>query len=45
VIGIGMLDLSWTTYFRETVNAVGLTAVFGVVFFSASCSRMRFMAC
>jgi phospholipid/cholesterol/gamma-HCH transport system permease protein len=32
VIGVGMLDLSWTTYFRETVNAISLTAVFGGVF-------------
>ena len=32
VIGVGMLDLSWTTYFRETVNAISLTSVFGGVF-------------
>jgi phospholipid/cholesterol/gamma-HCH transport system permease protein len=31
-IGVGMLDLSWTTYFRETTNAVDLTDVFGGVF-------------
>ncbi len=23
-IGVGMLDLSWTTYFRETSNAISL---------------------
>ena len=32
VIGVGMLDLSWTTYFRETTNAINLTDVFGGVF-------------
>ena len=31
-IGVGMLDLSWTTYFRETTNAIGLSDVFGGVF-------------
>ena len=31
-IGVGMLDLSWTTYFRETTNAIDLTDVFGGVF-------------
>jgi phospholipid/cholesterol/gamma-HCH transport system permease protein len=31
-IGVGMLDLSWTTYFRETANAISLTDVFGGVF-------------
>ena len=30
-----MLDLSWTTYVRETVHAVGLTDLFGGVFKSA----------
>ena len=34
-IGVGMLDLSWTTYFRETANAISLTDVFGGVFKSA----------
>jgi len=34
-IGVGMLDLSWTTYFRQTSNAVGLTDVFGGVFKSS----------
>lgn len=34
-IGVGMLDLSWTTYFRETTNAIGLSDVFGGVFKSA----------
>jgi phospholipid/cholesterol/gamma-HCH transport system permease protein len=32
VIGVGMLDLSWTTYFRETTNAISLSDVFGGVF-------------
>jgi phospholipid/cholesterol/gamma-HCH transport system permease protein len=27
-VGMGMLDLSWTTYVRETVHAVGLTDLF-----------------
>src|SRR4030095_1384165 len=31
-IGVGMLDLSWTTYLRETTNAISLTDVFGGVF-------------
>jgi phospholipid/cholesterol/gamma-HCH transport system permease protein len=31
-IGIGMLDLSWTTYFRQTANAISLPDVFGGVF-------------
>jgi phospholipid/cholesterol/gamma-HCH transport system permease protein len=31
-IGVGMLDLSWNTYFRETSNAISLTDVFGGVF-------------
>ena len=31
-IGVGMLDLSWTTYFRETANSISLTDVFGGVF-------------
>jgi len=35
VIGVGMLDLSWTTYFRETSNAINLTDVFGGVFKSS----------
>jgi phospholipid/cholesterol/gamma-HCH transport system permease protein len=34
-VGLGMLDLSWTTYFRETVNAIRLTDVFGGVFKSS----------
>ena len=34
-IGVGMLDLSWTTYFRETANAIGLTDVMGGVFKSS----------
>jgi phospholipid/cholesterol/gamma-HCH transport system permease protein len=32
VIGVGMLDLSWTTYIRETTNAISLSDVFGGVF-------------
>ena len=32
---LGMLDLSWTTYFRETANAISLTDVFGGVFKSS----------
>jgi phospholipid/cholesterol/gamma-HCH transport system permease protein len=35
VIGVGMLDLSWSTYFRETVGAIDLTDVFGGVFKSS----------
>ena len=34
-IGVGMLDLSWTTYLRETSNAITLTDVFGGVFKSS----------
>jgi len=34
-IGVGMLDLSWTTYLRETSNAIDLTDVFGGVFKSS----------
>jgi phospholipid/cholesterol/gamma-HCH transport system permease protein len=34
-IGVGMLDLSWTAYFRETANAIGLTDVIGGVFKSS----------
>ena len=34
-IGVGMLDLSWTTYFRQTANAISLTDVFGGVFKSS----------
>jgi phospholipid/cholesterol/gamma-HCH transport system permease protein len=30
-----MLDLSWTTYFRETSNAIDLADVFGGVFKSS----------
>ena len=35
VIGVGMLDLSWTTYFHETANAISLTDMFGGVFKSS----------
>lgn len=31
-IGIGMLDLSWTTYFQETTRAITLTDTFGGLF-------------
>ena len=34
-IGVGMLDLSWTTYFRQTANAIDLPDVFGGVFKSS----------
>ena len=34
-IGVGMLDLSWTTYFHQTANAVSLTDIFGGVFKSS----------
>jgi phospholipid/cholesterol/gamma-HCH transport system permease protein len=34
-IGVGMLDLSWTTYFQQTANAVSLTDIFGGVFKSS----------
>jgi len=34
-IAMGMLDLSWTTYIRETMHAVGLTDIFGGIFKSA----------
>ena len=34
-IGVGMLDLSWITYFNETANAVSLTDVIGGVFKSS----------
>jgi phospholipid/cholesterol/gamma-HCH transport system permease protein len=32
VIGVGMLDLSWTTYFNETANAISLTDISGGIF-------------
>lgn len=32
VVGLWMLDLSWTTYYRQTLNAITLTALFGGVF-------------
>jgi phospholipid/cholesterol/gamma-HCH transport system permease protein len=32
VIGVGMLDLSWTTYLNETANAISLTDISGGVF-------------
>jgi phospholipid/cholesterol/gamma-HCH transport system permease protein len=35
VIGVGMLDLSWTTYFNETANAISLTDLLGGVFKSS----------
>ena len=35
VIGVGMLDLSWITYFQETVNAITLTDILGGIFKSS----------
>jgi phospholipid/cholesterol/gamma-HCH transport system permease protein len=32
VIGVSMLDLSWTTYFNQTANAISLTDIFGGIF-------------
>jgi phospholipid/cholesterol/gamma-HCH transport system permease protein len=32
VIGVGMLDLSWTTYFHQTANAISLTDIAGGIF-------------
>jgi phospholipid/cholesterol/gamma-HCH transport system permease protein len=32
VIGVGMLNLSWTIYFQQTANAISLTDIFGGVF-------------
>lgn len=34
-IGVGMLDLSWSTYLRETANAISMIDVFGGVFKSS----------
>jgi len=31
-VGLWMLDLSWTTYYHQTVRAISLTALFGGVF-------------
>jgi phospholipid/cholesterol/gamma-HCH transport system permease protein len=31
-IGVGMLDLSWTTYYLETVRAIRLADTFGGLF-------------
>ncbi|MGE5816619.1 MAG: MlaE family ABC transporter permease, partial [Deltaproteobacteria bacterium] len=31
-VGLGMLDLSWTTYYHQTINAITLTALFGGIF-------------
>jgi len=31
-VGLWMLDLSWTTYYHQTVHAITLTALFGGVF-------------
>ena len=35
-VGLWMLDLSWTTYYHQTVRAISLTALFGGVFKSAT---------
>jgi phospholipid/cholesterol/gamma-HCH transport system permease protein len=34
-VGIGMLDLSWTTYYQETVYSIGVTDLLGGVFKSS----------
>jgi phospholipid/cholesterol/gamma-HCH transport system permease protein len=34
-VGMGMLDLSWTTYIRETIHAVELKDLFGGIFKSS----------
>ncbi|MGZ9128030.1 MAG: MlaE family ABC transporter permease [Candidatus Binatia bacterium] len=31
-VAVGMLDISWTTYIRETMNAITLTQLFGGLF-------------
>ena len=31
-VGLWMLDLSWTTYYHQTIHAITLTALFGGVF-------------
>jgi len=47
-VGVGMLDLSWTTYFQQTASAVSLTdtaggvfksSVYGVLIALAGCMR------
>jgi len=35
-VGLWMLDLSWTTYYHQTVHAIALTALFGGVFKSVT---------
>lgn len=35
VVGVGMLDLSWTTYYQETAAAVTLTEIAGGIFKAA----------
>ena len=35
-VGLWMLDLSWTTYYHQTVHAITLTALFGGVFKSVT---------
>ena len=35
-VGLWMLDLSWTTYYHQTVNAISLTALFGGIFKSVT---------
>ena len=35
-VGLWMLDLSWTTYYHQTINAISLTAMFGGVFKSVT---------
>jgi phospholipid/cholesterol/gamma-HCH transport system permease protein len=31
-VGLWMLDLSWSTYYHQTINAITLTALFGGIF-------------
>ena len=35
-VGLWMLDLSWTTYYHQTIGAITLTALFGGVFKSVT---------
>jgi phospholipid/cholesterol/gamma-HCH transport system permease protein len=35
-VGLWMLDISWTTYYHQTINAITLTALFGGVFKSVT---------
>jgi len=51
-VGVGMLDISWATYVRETIHAVGLRDLFGGMFKSsvygvliALCGCLRGLQC